>query len=129
MKQILSILIILISQSLFSQETIIEEDNTIYHMLDIDVRPKYSEGREVLAKFVARHFNGGIVEDKKGRIIVRLLIEKDGTVSETDVLEDLGELSRLEILRVFKKVNGKWIPGENKGKIVRSYFIYFINWG
>ena len=129
MKQILSILIILIGQNVFSQETVTEEDNNIYHMLDIDISPKYIEGSQTLASFVVKNFNGGIVEDKSGRITIRLLIEKDGTVSKTDVLEDIGQESRNEILRVFKELKGKWLPGQNKGKIVRSYYIYLINWG
>lgn len=105
------------------------EDQNIYHMSDIDVQPKYKEGKKKLAHFFNSKFNSLAIREDIGQMIVRFLIEKDGTCSKTEVLKDMGPHNRKELIKVFNKLKGTWIPGQHNGKIVRSYYVLVIHWG
>jgi len=57
---------------------------------------------------------------KKGRIYVTLQVEKDGTVSDAQIMRntDFPELNN-EIIKVLK-LSPKWTPGTKKGVAVKS---------
>lgn len=57
----------------------------------------------------------------EGRVIVKFVIEKDGTVSNAVVVKGVNKDLDAEALRVVRRMP-KWIPGENDGKPVASYF-------
>lgn len=57
----------------------------------------------------------------QGRVVVRFIIEKDGSVSDTQVLKGVDPLLDKEALRVMKFMP-KWTPGRFNQQAVRSYF-------
>ncbi len=60
----------------------------------------------------------------QGTIIVRFVVEKDGSVTDVKIVgkEFLGNGLEEEAIRVIKKTSGLWKPGEISGNPVRSYF-------
>ena len=59
--------------------------------------------------------------DKQGRVVVKLVIEKDGSVSNPVLVRRLSRPYDREALRVVRSMP-KWNPAMNGGKPVRCYF-------
>lgn len=56
-----------------------------------------------------------------GRVIVRFVVEKDGSVSSPSIVRGVDRDLDQEALRVVRKMP-KWQAGKNNGQPVRSYF-------
>ncbi len=59
--------------------------------------------------------------DIQGRVIVKFVVEKDGSIGKAEILKGVDRDLDREALRVVKKMP-KWQPGKNNGVAVRSYF-------
>lgn len=59
--------------------------------------------------------------DIQGRVIVKFVVEKDGSVGHATILKGVDRDLDREALRVVNKMP-KWQPGKNNGVAVRSYF-------
>lgn len=59
--------------------------------------------------------------DIQGRVIVKFVVEKDGSIGNATILKGVDKDLDREALRVVKKMP-KWQPGKNNGVAVRSYF-------
>ncbi len=57
----------------------------------------------------------------QGRVVVKFVVEKDGSIGATEILKGIDRDLDKEALRVVKKMP-KWQPGKNNGVAVRSYF-------
>jgi periplasmic protein TonB len=57
----------------------------------------------------------------EGKVNTRFTINKDGTISDIMILRTENQLLDNEAIRIIKSMP-KWIPAENRGKAVRSYF-------
>ena len=57
----------------------------------------------------------------QGRVIVKFVVEKDGSISNVSVQKGVDKDLDNEAIRVVKKMP-KWQPGKNNGQAVRSYF-------
>ena len=57
----------------------------------------------------------------EGRVIVRFVVEKDGRLTNFEVMDSPDPLLSEEALRILKKMPA-WIPAKNKGKDVRCRY-------
>lgn len=125
--RILFSLILLISfQSAFSQST-----DTVATRTEEDIFVKVDEEASVDAKQWKQHLEANLqpliekAAKKKMKagtytVLVRFLVEKDGSISQVKVLNDPGYGLGKGAEKVVS--NGpKWKPGKQNGKIVRSY--------
>lgn len=62
----------------------------------------------------------------QGKVVVRFIVNKDGSVSDVTVLKSVDRDLDREAVRVVKSMP-KWQPGKNNGVPVRSYFTLPIN--
>ncbi|MBA4318573.1 MAG: regulatory sensor-transducer, BlaR1/MecR1 family protein [Flavobacterium sp.] len=83
--------------------------------------PDYLGGMQEFYKFFGANYN--IPSDFKGngRIYIQFIVETDGSLSEFQVIRDLGFGTGEEAVRVLK-LTPKWIPGKEDGKVVRMKF-------
>jgi TonB family protein len=61
----------------------------------------------------------------QGHVVVKFVVEKDGSLSDFEILRDIGAGCGEEALRVLQSMNNmeeKWRPGYQKGKAVRVQF-------
>lgn len=61
----------------------------------------------------------------EGTVVVNFVVEKDGTLSNSKVVKDIGGGCGLEVLRVVNAMNEigvKWVPGKTNGQVVRTRF-------
>ncbi len=61
-----------------------------------------------------------------GRIIIRFVVEKDGSLRDLKVIRGVNKLLDDEALRVME-LSPKWHPGIQKGKAVRCEFVVPIS--
>ncbi len=61
----------------------------------------------------------------QGRVVVQFVVEKDGSITDAQVVRDIGAGCGDEALRVVNSMNDmgqKWTPGKQRGKSVRVQF-------
>ena len=56
-----------------------------------------------------------------GRVVVKFVVEKDGSIGNPTIVKGVDRDLDQEALRVVKRMP-KWQPGKNNGQPVRSYF-------
>ena len=113
-----------------------------------DEQAKYKNGDAALLKLIAENIvypELALEEGVQGRVVVRFVVERDGTVSQPQVISSPGEteadtphnnmqmikaerrkiatdIMNAEAIRVVNLTNGQWMPGRQQGKAVRSWF-------
>ena len=100
----------------------IPEDTTIYD--DPEVMPSYRGDTEAMYQYIMleMHYpDSAIAKGIEGRVVTRFVVEKDGRLTNFEVLYSKDSLLTEEALRILKKMP-PWIPAKNKGKDVRSRF-------
>ncbi len=100
----------------------IPEDTTIYN--NVEVMPSYPGDMTECYMFVARQLHYPEEAEEKGiegRVLIRFVVEKDGRLTNFEVIETPDPLLSDEALRVLKQMP-QWIPAKNKGKDVRCRY-------
>ena len=110
----------------FSTKTIAQENN--FNDLEknqqnnIKVKkPEFPGGMNEFYKLVGINFKMPAEADKnkvEGKIVIKFMVEKDGSLSEFKTIKDLGYGIADEAIRVIQ-LSPKWIPGSENGKAVR----------
>ena len=100
-------------------ETVVEAPKVeqIYEAVEEDA--EFPGGKP--SDFVSSHFNPDAAADVEGKIIVRFVVELDGSISNVDVARGLSPEANREAIRVVRSMP-RWKPGKNNGKAVRSRF-------
>lgn len=93
-------------------------DEPVFEM--VEVIPEYPGGEEARQKFIAQNIVYpplAIENNKQGTVIIKFIVEKDGSVSNPEAIKNFDEDCAKEAIRVVKLM--KWKPGEQRGKKVR----------
>lgn len=90
----------------------------------VEQMPEYPGGNEAMMEFIRKNLR--YPEKAKetgveGRVIVRFVVNEDGTVSDITILRDIGAGCGAEAVHVVKMMP-KWKPGKQNGKAVKTYF-------
>lgn len=113
--------ILAIEKASESFENIIKEDE-VY--VAVEQPAEFPEGQGALMRWLGEHIEypaEAKAQNIQGRVVVKFIIEKDGTVSHAEVARGVNKLLDQEAIRVVMSMP-KWIPGKNNGETVRSYF-------
>ena len=62
----------------------------------------------------------------QGTVVIRFVVERDGSISNTEVVRDIGGGCGAEALRVVKSMP-VWLPGKQQGRAVRVQFNLPVN--
>ena len=100
-----------------SDNDISSNDNQIYEATEQDA--EFPGGNA--SQYVASRFNPEAADDVEGKIIVRFVVEKDGSISNVEVARGLSPEADREAIRVLRSMP-RWKPGKNSGKVVRCRF-------
>ncbi|MCY7352093.1 MAG: energy transducer TonB [Cytophagaceae bacterium] len=57
-----------------------------------------------------------------GRVIVQFVINTDGTLTDINILNGVSYDLDAEALRVVKRMNGRWKPAVQRGRLVKTRF-------
>ena len=96
-----------------------------------EVMPEFPGGMEAMYKFIADNLqypqDAGEI-NVQGRSIIQFTVEKDGSITDIEVVRSAGHPSfDQEAVRVVKMMP-KWKPGSQKEKIVRCKYIISFKW-
>lgn len=118
---ILGSFFLLIGFKTIAQETIDVDDIKVHSFVQRKAEPK--EGLQYFYKNYMRKFNSAKFSSSTGTLDVRLkfIVEKDGTFSDIQVLNESTEGLGEEAIRVLETMP-VWKPATHNGKIVRSAF-------
>jgi TonB family protein len=100
------------------------QSNTQPIFAEVEQAPEFPGGIEALYDYITTNtgYPTVAVQDKiQGESTILCVIEKDGAVSETAILQGFNAACDAEAMRVVKSLP-KFIPGKHGGKIVRVYF-------
>ncbi len=87
--------------------------------------PEFQGGEEALLKYLTATIKyPQLAKDSEieGKVFVQFVVEKNGEITEAEVLRGIGYGCDEEVMRVVSGMP-KWKPGEDKGKIVRSQMV------
>lgn len=90
----------------------------------VEQQAEFPGGLTALMKWLSnniRYPEAAQQNDIQGRVIVKFVVEKDGSIGAADIVKGVDKDLDREAIRVVKKMP-KWQPGKNNGVAVRSYF-------
>lgn len=85
---------------------------------------EFPGGLDALMKWLSQNIiypETAIKKDIQGRVVVKFVVEKDGSIGHAEIARSVDKDLDAEALRVVYKMP-KWKPGKNSGVTVRSYF-------
>jgi periplasmic protein TonB len=104
-------------------ETVKVEEKT-YEMFDIQKAPSFPGGEAELMKFLAKNIEYPALAKEnniQGVVALTFVVGKDGSVSDVQIVKDIGGGCGKEAVRVVKSMP-KWSPGESNGTAVKVRF-------
>lgn len=111
-----------------SDSAVIREDS-VYHRYNVDKKAQFPGGPDSLKSFMEKNLILPPSQDCfEGSVIVRFIVEKDGSISDVKVIRSIEPLVDDEAVRVVRSMP-KWIPAEKDGKAVRSRFMLPVKFG
>lgn len=84
----------------------------------VEVKPEFDGGYIAFVKYIASNFVLPEVESLSGAVKVSFIIGIDGKIDNIKVIQDLGEGTGQEAVRVLKSCPS-WTAGEQEGKKVK----------
>ena len=97
------------------------ESNKIFNGDDVDQQPSFPGGTNALNTFIGSNLKYPVFAQEKGiqgRVVVKFIVEKDGSISNVEVDRSVSPSLDNEAMRVVKAMP-KWIPGQINGKAVK----------
>mgnify|MGYP006168943585 FL=1 len=90
----------------------------------LDRQPSFPGGIEKFCQYIVDRFEKPSLEtEQKLRIVLSFIIEKNGTLTDIQVLKNPGYGLDKEAIRVLKSLKTKWEPGYKDGKPVRTAYV------
>lgn len=100
------------------------ESNKIFNGDDVDQQPSFPGGTNALNTFIASNLKYSVVAQEngiQGRVVVKFIVEKDGSISNVEVNRSVDPDLDNEAMRVIKNMP-KWNPAKQNGTEVRAYY-------
>ena len=102
----------------YASEDGVDAPQTVFEM--VEQMPKYPGGLNAMMQYLARNIKYPVEAQKnkaEGRVIVQMIINKDGEVTNTKVINSISPELDAEAIRVVSNMP-KWEPGMQRGKAV-----------
>ena len=107
------------------QETTVPQQANTDEICDMpEESPEFAGGTEALYQYLAENIQypeQAKTDGVQGRVMVRFVVEKDGSITGAEVLRGIGGGCDEEALRVVNEMPN-WTPGKQNGEAVRTQF-------
>ena len=90
----------------------------------VEKSPEYKGGSRAMYKFLNQNieYPSEAIKNKiSGKVFLRFIVEKDGSLSDIQLMKGIGFGCDLEAIRVVKAMPN-WIPGMNGNNAVRCFY-------
>ncbi|MDO4820293.1 MAG: energy transducer TonB, partial [Prevotella sp.] len=90
----------------------------------VEQMPSFPGGDAALMQYLQKSIRYPVVAEEngiQGRVIIRFVVEKNGSIGEVQVARSVDPSLDKEAVRVVKSMP-KWIPGKQNGSAVRVWF-------
>ena len=90
----------------------------------VEVMPQFPGGQIAMLQYLMKNIKypeQAVKEGIQGRVTVRFIVEKDGSISDVKPVLSVHPLLNKEAVRVVESMP-KWTPGKQNGKPVRVRF-------
>jgi TonB family protein len=97
----------------------------IYNSFEVQKLPMFPGGEQALYMFIGKNLTYPEAARKaaiQGTVAVKFVIEKDGSVSNIQIVRDIGSGCGEAAINMIKAMP-KWTPGEYQGQVVRTAFM------
>jgi hypothetical protein len=101
-----------------AQKSNTKKQNESKQVTSLETKPEFPGGLLEFYKFIGNNFKVPAELKGSGKIYMTFMVEKDGSLSEFEIVKDLGFGTADEIIRVLK-LSPKWIPGKENNEIAR----------
>ena len=121
LKVALMMLVLLFSLMTSTAQT--KKNNMVFDV--VEVMPQFPGGQIAMMKYIMENMKypeQAMKEGIQGRVTVRFIVEKDGSISNVSPIHPVHPLLDKEAIRVVKSMP-KWSPGKQHGKPVRVQLI------
>jgi TonB family protein len=95
----------------------------------VDIQPQFPGGLDAFGLFLGNNIKYPADDAKNkvsGRVICKFVVERDGSLTNIEVVRSPTEAMGKEAVRVLS-LSPKWKPGYNGGKLVRVSYVVPIN--
>ncbi len=103
-----------------AQKTVVSQtDQKVFDT--VEQMPEYPGGMQAMIEFLQTNMKypeDAAKQKVEGRVMVQFVVETDGSVSDVHVAKQVFPSLDAEAIRVVQAMP-KWIPGKEKGKVVR----------
>lgn len=99
------------------------KDTIVYRFTDVPPIPP--DGSQEFYQYLSQNMGYpqiAIDSGISGRVAFQFAVETDGSLDRFAILKDIGGGCGAEVLKVIKAFPGKWIPAQNEGTPVPSYY-------
>jgi protein TonB len=88
-----------------------------------EVSAQYPGGKDAFAAFLSKYLvtPDELEAGEKKTVLVRFMVDVDGSISKTEIVQSGGDKFDKEVTRVLRKMP-KWIPAQQNGIKVATYF-------
>ncbi len=96
---------------------------------ETDKEPEFPGGSQEMMKWISESVNypaQAVKDSIAGKVYVQFIVEKDGTLSEIEIIRSPHVLLSDEVTRLVKAMPN-WSPGKFEGETVRVRYILPIN--
>ncbi|MBP2283402.1 hypothetical protein H4V97_001720 [Flavobacterium sp. CG_23.5] len=100
------------------------QSQTVYDIAGLTEKPEFPGGIVEFYKFVGENFQiskEASANKIKGKVYITFIVEKDGSITDTKILRDIGFNTGEEAERVIR-LSPKWIPGKMNEEPVRTMY-------
>ncbi|MCL1867522.1 MAG: TonB family protein [Paludibacter sp.] len=104
-----------------------DEDEKIF--VSVEENPEFPGGAKALYEYIAENMyypEEAMENGIQGKVVIRFVVEKDGTVDNVEILRGFDKSCDAEAVRVIKSLP-KFISGKQNGIPVRVYYTIPIN--
>jgi len=101
-----------------------EEEATEEIFVVVEEQPEFPGGQAALMKFLSDNIRYPVIAQEngiQGRVICSFVVEKDGSITDVQVVRGVDPSLDKEAVRVIQSMP-KWKPGKQRGKPVRVRF-------
>ena len=111
-------------------EAPVEEEEEEVIFVVVESMPEFPGGQQAMMRYIGENIKYPVIAQEngiQGRVICQFVIEKDGKVTDIQVVRSSGEPSLdKEAVRVINSMP-KWKPGKQRGKPVRVKYTIPVN--